>query len=348
MRSRLLGLVLLGAIGCEMPGVYGGSVETPSIIGPSTDPEHPGALVGRLPVRADGSLGLAGEPGSVVRPVLASLVFWVADEGGRFVVRPFVHLWPVDPPRKPAIVPLEGPQGPVACYGLFDRPTLLQARRASSRFVPQTGNIAGTPGWWILNPIHFEGTGWFGPICGFLVIGEFYLTDPGSGAAPVDVSPVARSRPDGGWDPNHWWLVTRDRAIGAAAVTENGKIVGVSTYDIPEPSLDPCLIGREDFGIAGGRWRNRILIQAKNSTFPKLLGEGKTSDLAALGTRLEQVALDLGHEAELAKDRAQRILGSGQGDPVPDREMSILCHERIELIKSMLSAIRDEISNRKR
>ena len=64
------------------------------------------------------------------------------------------------------------------------------------------------------------------------------------------------------------------------------------------------------------------------------------NDLLDLATRIEKSILDLSAQAERAKDRAQAMVEKGQGDPAPDRELSVLCRQRIEILKPVLAAVK--------
>lgn len=116
------------------------------------------------------------------------------------------------------------------------------------------------------------------------------------------------------------------------------------------------------------RQRNRAIIAAKNQQLPALLRDKKTDELSALVVRIEQTILDLDHECEVAKDRAQQSIadsgasesvqrGGGRGGAVPAartagldelRGLAICCRERIELLKPILAALKEEIANRDR
>jgi len=115
------------------------------------------------------------------------------------------------------------------------------------------------------------------------------------------------------------------------------------------------------------RARNRAIIAAKNQQLPAILRERKTDELSTLIIKIEQTILDLNHECEIAKDRAQQSVASGEtpaqsgrggrGDASPAtnitsvdelRGLAICYRERIELLKPILAALKEEISNRNR
>jgi hypothetical protein len=110
------------------------------------------------------------------------------------------------------------------------------------------------------------------------------------------------------------------------------------------------LLVATDASATLARARNRALIAAKNQQLPALLREKKTDELAAFVIKIEQTILDLNHEGELAKDRAQQVTAAG-GDPAridEIRGLSLSYRERIELLKPILAALKDEIANRNR
>ena len=98
------------------------------------------------------------------------------------------------------------------------------------------------------------------------------------------------------------------------------------------------------------RERNRAIIAAKNQELPAILREKKTDELSALVVKIEQAILDLDHECEVAKDRAQQATATnGAAQPIEElRGLAISYRERIELLKPMLTALKDEIANRAR
>lgn len=129
----------------------------------------------------------------------------------------------------------------------------------------------------------------------------------------------------------------------------------VETYPVTEPPIEPQLVvTKEWWGPAIGRWRNRLLVEAKEKTLPKLLATKKTHELVDFATKLEKTTLDLTHERELAKDEAQALVEKNQPadkegrSPDVLRELAHVYEERIEVLKAILAAVRDEITNRSR
>jgi hypothetical protein len=77
-----------------------------------------------------------------------------------------------------------------------------------------------------------------------------------------------------------------------------------------------------------------------------LLREKKTTELTGLAVQIEQLILDLNHEAEMEKDRAQRALEQNPAVVEEHRELAVVYKERIEVLKPIGTAVKEEIANR--
>ena len=138
------------------------------------------------------------------------------------------------------------------------------------------------------------------------------------------------------------------------------------TDSLSKASLAELLVSVDKSELLA-RERNRALIAAKNQQLPAILRDKKTDELAALVTKIEQTILDLNHECEVAKDRAQQsVADNGTPRDTSDnkrgratatvrvqniddlRGLAICYRERIELLKPVLGAIKEEIANRNR
>jgi hypothetical protein len=127
------------------------------------------------------------------------------------------------------------------------------------------------------------------------------------------------------------------------------------------------LLASADKNESLARARNRAIVAAKNHQLPAILRERKTEELTELVVKIEQTILDLNHECEVAKDQAQQSVASGEapaqqlrggrGDASPAtnttsldelRGLAICYRERIELLKPILAALKEEIANRNR
>jgi hypothetical protein len=107
------------------------------------------------------------------------------------------------------------------------------------------------------------------------------------------------------------------------------------------------------------RQRNRAIIAAENQQLPALLRDKKTDELSALVVKIEQTILDLDHECEVAKGQVQQSAADsgapGMASPAAKstsldelRGLAICYRERIELLKPIAAALKEEIANRNR
>jgi len=110
------------------------------------------------------------------------------------------------------------------------------------------------------------------------------------------------------------------------------------------------LLASSDKTESQARERNRAIIAAKNQQLPAMLRERKTDELSAFVVKIEQTILDLNHESEVAKDRAQQATATnGDAHQIAElRGLAISYRERIELLKPILTALKEEIANRNR
>jgi hypothetical protein len=106
------------------------------------------------------------------------------------------------------------------------------------------------------------------------------------------------------------------------------------------------LLVSKEASVPIARQRTRLLVAAKTLTLPTLLREKKTTELTGLAVQIEQLILDLNHEAEMEKDRAQRALEQNPQAAEDHRELAIAYKERIEVLKPIGTEIKEEIVNR--
>ena len=118
--------------------------------------------------------------------------------------------------------------------------------------------------------------------------------------------------------------------------------------DAPGEELEPLLVTEETYAPRA-RWRTRKLIGWKNESLATRVAEAKTSELRALVSRLEACMLDLSHEAEVEKDAAQTFTAAGaDADAQGKREMSLAYRERVEALRPILTAVKEELEGRSR
>ena len=129
--------------------------------------------------------------------------------------------------------------------------------------------------------------------------------------------------------------------------------------------LPDLLVSTDNWGWVA-RERNRAIVAAKALQLPAIIKDSKGDELSALEIKVEQTILDLNHECEVLKDLAQQAAssatpyaasgrpGGGSGANARSmsveelRDLSISFRERIELLKPIAAALKEEMSNRNR
>ncbi|HXX94321.1 MAG TPA: hypothetical protein VEN81_11865 [Planctomycetota bacterium] len=218
---------------------------------------------------------------------------------------------------------------------------LTSVRRNSPNYRKIEATIEGVPHWWILSPGWIVGTPDLNPTT---FLAELYSADPDTGATPLDAAVIARRNGTAPWQPTGGYLFRGDRLMRATAVLENGLPARVDAVDVPEPPVEDFLISKE-VSIPCARQRTGVLLAAKNRTLPKMIREGTTSSLADLATRVEKTILDLNYNREQTNSLAQQAIESGgKAGGLP--ELSLAYKERIEVLKPMVAAIKEELANR--
>ncbi len=112
----------------------------------------------------------------------------------------------------------------------------------------------------------------------------------------------------------------------------------------------PDLLASSDPSVTFARERNRAIVSAKVEQLPGILRDWSTDRLTKLLVKLEQTILDLNHESEVAKDQAERA-AAGNANPARIdalRGLSISYRERIDLLKAIVTPVREELANRNR
>jgi len=167
---------------------------------------------------------------------------------------------------------------------------------------------------------------------------------------PVEEVVVARQDESGAWRPVSGYLRTARGLTTASVLMENGVPSKVVVRAVAEPPLAD-FIDTPDLSVSDRnailRWNNGVLLDAKNRSLEKVLREESRDGLLVMITRIEQSILDLSEKSEQAKDRALKIMEKGEGDPDPERELSLLCRQRIEILKPILAAIKQEAALKK-
>jgi hypothetical protein len=125
---------------------------------------------------------------------------------------------------------------------------------------------------------------------------------------------------------------------------------GATVEDALKSASLPELLVANDPTPAIARMRNHAIIAAKAKQLPGILRNWKTDQLSDLAINLEQTILDLNHASEVAKDEAQQLTAANRPAIRVQRlrDLSLSFRERIELLKPIGAAVRDEVTNRNR
>jgi hypothetical protein len=124
-------------------------------------------------------------------------------------------------------------------------------------------------------------------------------------------------------------------------VVEDGRVTGIEVAEVAEPPLED-FPSADEVLVSVAQWKNKMLIEVKNRTIPKVLREASTGDLRDLLSRIEKFVLDLNYKIEQFKNSSQ-----ARGETKLD-EGVILFQERIGILKAILEALKEEIANRSR
>ena len=177
-----------------------------------------------------------------------------------------------------------------------------------------------------------------------------YHEKPDRDTKPYTQVIVARRDENGTWIPVNGYLRDTRELTAISTLMDSGAPARVVARVVKEPPLEdfidtPDLSGPDRADNL--RWNNGILLQAKNRSLKNILSEKSSDELLSLVTRIEKSILDLNEQSERAKDRAQAMVEKGEGDPAPDRELSILCRQRIEVLKPILGALKQGVAAKK-
>lgn len=177
-----------------------------------------------------------------------------------------------------------------------------------------------------------------------------YNDKPRPELQPLETVVVAQRDTAGRWQPVSAYLKrTAKSLVSVTALLENGVPGRLVVTEVSEPPLEdflPVKFGSGDQDTAEAmRWSNRVLLQVKNRSLPGLLQQKSTADLLDLITLVEHSFLDLNRMSETAKDRAQKAVAEG-ADGGMARELSLTCRERGDILKPILTAMKQEVARR--
>ncbi len=173
-----------------------------------------------------------------------------------------------------------------------------------------------------------------------------YLEYPTWSAKPVDRVLVARLE-DGNWRPVTGYLRSIKELTAAGVLLVDGKPAKVVIKKIAEPPLEDFIELPQKSTVGNIRWSNRILVEIKNSTLPRLMRERNPEHLIGLVTRIEKAVLELNEQAQMADSQVQQMVVEGSGaDTTQANELSVLCRQRIAIFKPILSALKQAAAAR--
>lgn len=175
--------------------------------------------------------------------------------------------------------------------------------------------------------------------------------EPLTTARPVEVLTVARRDEGGKWVPvTAYPRKAARRLIAINALQEDGVPARLVATEVTEPPLEDfvtiALAGPDDAGRADEiRWNNRILLEIKNKSLAGWLAARSTPEVLDVVTRMEQAILDIDRESDLAKDRAVTLSQDGK-DVTAVRELTLAYRERAEILKALLSILKQQLQRR--
>jgi len=280
-----------------------------------------------------------------VREVVVSQSFVYRNDGE------LVPAWAIVPVTTPRKVRLVAP-GSSTLIPLLPIPEkCLRARTQGRYYIKQEISIDGKRCWVVAQPTWRLDTAELRPT---VLTGEIYESDPDQGARPIEVVRLALRSTGDEWRAGAAYVLSASRPTSLQPVFEKTKLSRIDIKEMDSPPLDGLISPEEQSvgnAIRAARWRTRMLVLAKNLQLPRILRESKTGDLTALENKTEQAILDYSHESELLKDKAARSIEAGTEnansmDVDRARELALAYKEKVEVLKALLGAIKEEIGNR--
>jgi hypothetical protein len=171
-----------------------------------------------------------------------------------------------------------------------------------------------------------------------------YQGVPNQGVKALDEAVVALYDDSGSWQPVTGYLRHARTLTSVSAVMEKGVPVRVEVRTPDTPPLEdfidtPDLSGADRADLL--RWSNAQLREAGKTSRDTELSGKSAEALLAMATRIGGSVLFLNEQADRAEERARNLRTKGEGDPAPDEELSLLLRQRIEVLKPILTTIRE-------
>jgi len=215
-------------------------------------------------------------------------------------------------------------------------------RSSAARPTALAGDIDGRPCWWVAV------AGWSGLPSGppDVLDLELHLSAPDAAAEPECVVEAAR-RQSGGWRAVETLIPWETGIRRVRAMLDGDRVAGIAVAGGSTQWTD-FLVDREASWQTGRR-RNALLLEWKNKSLAAELREARTDDLNRRTVRIEQAVLELARQSERARDRAARAVADGATASAEQfREIDAVYRARVELLKPMLAAIKQELADRNR
>ncbi|MBX3471704.1 MAG: hypothetical protein KF878_33025 [Planctomycetes bacterium] len=115
------------------------------------------------------------------------------------------------------------------------------------------------------------------------------------------------------------------------------------------PADPAAFLVSEETHAPRARWRTRRLIAWSNAALEGWAAEARAAELREVLTRVQTSAADLSHRAQVLRDEAETLVARGADrEASAARELSLACLERVEALRPLLGAVRDELEARAR
>jgi hypothetical protein len=180
---------------------------------------------------------------------------------------------------------------------------------------------------------------------------EVHREPPGAGSFPQqslllgERDGIIDSGSDWTWrDPSSVILFADGRLWHPEWKVEDSRLVSIEFRHRPLTAADAFKLAPFD-GVAPAELTS-ALIRWKNTEFDPVLREEKTADLREYSAVIEQTVLDANSASEREKDEAQRVIEKGQQGADIHSDRSRAWRARIEVLKPILAAIKEEVANR--
>lgn len=178
------------------------------------------------------------------------------------------------------------------------------------------------------------------PASGSAVV-SLFSDYPSWDAKKVESAVVARMR-DGQWEPVTGYLRSVQPLASIKASLKNDKPSKIIVKNIAEPPLEDFIDLPDNHKAADVRWSNQMLVEAKNTSLPRLLEEGTPQEMKDMITRIEKTVLDLNEKAAMADYQVQKLLNNGGDSRTANavNNLAVLYRQRITILEAIIPALK--------